>query len=86
MPLPSDFPFFLDDTDNDEAKKPGSWLKHLECTWTATTFNTDKIYALESLLDADSPAEDWWDYLDRVHKTTANMIEMSSVAKRVTMM
>ena len=81
-------------------EKPGSWLKRLECTWTATTTNNNKIYDFQSSLDADSPAEDWWNNLDGAQKTTwndvkmafrlewppTNTIEISSIAKRATMM
>jgi hypothetical protein len=41
MPLPTDFPFFSGDPNDDKAEKPGLWLKHLERTWSATTSNTD---------------------------------------------
>jgi hypothetical protein len=95
MPLPTDFPFFTGDTDDDKAEKPGSWLKHLERTWTATTSDNNKIYDFELSLDADSPAEDWWNNLDGALKKTWNdvktafrsewpptsTIEVSSIAK-----
>jgi len=100
MSLPSDFPFFSGDPDDDKAEKPGSWLKRLERTWKSTTSDADKIHDFETSLDADSIAETWWNRLDEEQKDTwnnvktafrtewppANQVEISSVARRATMM
>ena len=100
MPLPTDFSFFSGDTDDEKAEKPGSWLKRLERNWRATTSDADKIYDFTSSLDADSPAEEWWNKLDGALKTTWNdvkvafraewpptsQVEVSSIARRATMM
>jgi hypothetical protein len=100
MGLPSDFPFFSGDPDDDKAEKPGSWLKCLEQTWKSTTPNADKIHDFETSLDADSIAETWWNKLDAGQKNAwndvkaafhaewppANQIEILSVARRATMM
>jgi hypothetical protein len=100
MGLPTDFPFFSGDPDDDKAERPGSWLKRLERTWKSTTSDADKIHDFETSLDADSIAEVWWNKLDVTKKGTwndvktafrtewppANIIEISSTAKRATMM
>jgi hypothetical protein len=59
MGLPSDFPLFSGDPDDNGAEKPSTWLKRLERTWKPTTSNGDKLYDFEMSLDTDSPAEDW---------------------------
>jgi hypothetical protein len=99
MVLPADFPFFSGDSDNKTAEKPGTWLKHLEHTWTSTTSDTNQIYNFSTLLDADSIAETWWDRLDEAQKgrwtnvkaaflaewPPVKQVEVSSTARRATM-
>jgi len=100
MVLPADFPFFAGDPDNKTAEKPGTWLKRLERTWTPTTSDADRIHDFSTSLDADSIAETWWDKLDQAQKGAwadikaaflaewppAKQVEVSSTARRVTMM
>ena len=68
MTLPSDFPFFSGE--ETETEKPGSWLKRLKRTWTATTTDAQKIHDFSTSLDADSVAETWWDNLNVADKAT----------------